>query len=82
MNVKDIKDKYKDYVVEMRRYFHQYPELSYQEFETTKRICEELDKMGIEYENTKRKTTNRSHRRNQREKTWKDSCTKSRHRCT
>ncbi|MGR7915906.1 amidohydrolase [Finegoldia sp. P1-F-LS] len=50
MNVKDIKDKYKDYVVEMRRYFHQYPELSYQEFETTKRICEELDKMGIEYE--------------------------------
>lgn len=50
MNVKDLKDKYEDYVVEMRRYFHQYPELSFQEFETTKKICEELDKMGIEYE--------------------------------
>ena len=38
-----------DYVVSMRRHFHKHPELSRKEFETSKRICEELEAMGVEY---------------------------------
>lgn len=50
MEVKKLVDKYRDYVISMRRYFHENPELSLEEFETTKKIAEELEKMGIEYE--------------------------------
>ena len=39
----------KDYIVALRREFHQYPELSLQEFRTAKRIEEELDKFGISH---------------------------------
>ena len=34
------------YIIEQRRYFHQHPELSLQEFETTKAIARELDAIG------------------------------------
>ena len=37
------------YVVEMRRDFHRNPEPSFEEFRTTDRIAEELDKIGIPY---------------------------------
>lgn len=37
------------YIIEMRRHFHKYPELSWKEYETQNKICEELDKMGIPY---------------------------------
>lgn len=50
MNIKNLIEKNKDYILEMRRYFHMHPELSFEEFETTKKIAEELDKMGIPYE--------------------------------
>ena len=43
-----VKDN-KDYVINMRREFHKNPEPSFKEFNTSKRIKEELDKMGIEY---------------------------------
>ena len=36
-----------DYVVEMRREFHRFPEVSSQEERTVARIAEELDKMGV-----------------------------------
>lgn len=49
MEVKDLVQKYQDYVRDLRRYFHQYPELSYEEVETTRRIADELDKMGVLY---------------------------------
>lgn len=39
----------KDYVISMRREFHKNPEPSFKEFNTSKRIKEELDKMEIEY---------------------------------
>lgn len=39
-----------DYAVSMRREFHKYPELSWKETETARRIRAELDKMGIPYE--------------------------------
>lgn len=37
------------YMIDLRRHFHMYPELSWNEFETSKRIKAELDKMGIPY---------------------------------
>ena len=57
MEVKELVQKHGEYVVEMRRYFHENPELSWEEFETTKKIAEELDKIGIPYEvNEERKS--------------------------
>ena len=50
MNIKERSSLYKDYVIQMRREFHQYPEVSMEEFRTSKRVKEELDKMGIPYE--------------------------------
>lgn len=38
-----------DYLVEMRRHFHKYPEVSWKEVETSNKICQELDKMAISY---------------------------------
>lgn len=38
---------YHSYMVELRRFFHEYPELSYQEFNTCAKIRAELDSMGI-----------------------------------
>lgn len=48
MNVKDLVKKYESYVIEQRRWFHQHAELSWQEFETTAHIEEELRSMGVE----------------------------------
>ncbi|HLR20766.1 MAG TPA: amidohydrolase, partial [Tissierellaceae bacterium] len=39
-----------DYLIDMRRHFHMNPELSWEEYETSKKIQEELENMGIEYE--------------------------------
>ena len=50
MNIKETAQKYSDYVIEMRRRIHMNPELSTQEFETSKLVCEELDKIGVSYE--------------------------------
>ncbi|RVU54229.1 amidohydrolase [Anaerosphaera multitolerans] len=50
MDIKHLVEKNRNYVMEMRRYFHAHPELSFEEFETTKKIAEELDKMNIPYE--------------------------------
>ena len=47
MNIKNLIEKNMDYIVEMRREFHRYPELSCKEERTSQRICEELGKMGI-----------------------------------
>lgn len=44
-----ISSELEAYVIGMRRYFHQHPELSEHEENTQKRICEELDKMGLPY---------------------------------
>lgn len=57
IETQELVKKYQDYVRDQRRYFHQYPELSYQEVETTKRIASELDKMGVEYEINGEKNT-------------------------
>lgn len=49
MRVKELANKYKEYVIDMRREFHMYPEPSWQEVRTSQRIKEELEKMGIPY---------------------------------
>lgn len=47
--VKDLVLKYEEEMIEMRRYLHTHPELSGEEYETTKYIASELDKLGLEY---------------------------------
>ena len=48
-DLKLLAEKNHEYVVKMRRHFHKYPEISTQEKETSRRICEELEAMGIPY---------------------------------
>ena len=50
MNVRDITKKYKDYIIEKRRYFHMNPEPSFNEYDTSKVVQEELTKIGIPVE--------------------------------
>lgn len=50
MEIKNLVEKNREYIRETRRYFHAHPELSFEEFETTKKIAEELEKMDIPYE--------------------------------
>jgi amidohydrolase len=47
MNIKDYVKKEENYIVELRRYFHSHPEESLKEYNTCKRIEEELDKSSI-----------------------------------
>ena len=39
MNIAEAAQKYADYTIEMRRYFHKYPELGLQEENTAKRFA-------------------------------------------
>lgn len=43
------KEEIDNYVVELRRYFHRHPELSHKEFKTSKKIQEELSRLGVSY---------------------------------
>jgi amidohydrolase len=47
--VKALANKYKEDVVAIRRHLHQYPELSFKEFETSKFIQNTLTEWGIEF---------------------------------
>ena len=40
-----------NYIISLRKDFHKYPELSMEEHRTSRRIKEELDKIGVKYEN-------------------------------
>ena len=50
MNVMECVQEKKEYLTGLRRWFHQYPELAFQEFKTAEHIREELDKMNIPYQ--------------------------------
>ena len=50
MTVKELVLQNESYIIEMRREFHMYPELSYQEERSSRRIGEELTKIGIPFE--------------------------------
>ena len=47
MNINALAKKHEQYVIDMRREFHMYPELSMREERTQKRIMEELQKIGV-----------------------------------
>ncbi|WP_294704438.1 amidohydrolase [uncultured Fusobacterium sp.] len=49
MKTIELAKKYHDYVIKMRREFHKNPEASMQEYNTCKKIKEELEKIGVEY---------------------------------
>lgn len=40
----------RQYMIDLRRHFHAHPEPSFEEFETSKRVQEELEAMGISFE--------------------------------
>ena len=42
--------KIQNELVELRRYFHEHPELPWEEFNTQKKIMEYLDELGIPYQ--------------------------------
>lgn len=47
--IKELAEKHKKEIIELREYLHQYPELDLDLFNTQKTIKEKLDKLGIEY---------------------------------
>jgi len=47
MDIRQLAEKYNPYIIEQRRWFHQHPELSYEEIETTKAIKTQLEAIGI-----------------------------------
>ncbi len=49
MRVRQLADKYKQDIIALRRHFHEHPELSFKEYETSKRIQEELTALDIPY---------------------------------
>ncbi|MCY6356555.1 M20 family metallopeptidase [Clostridium sp. ZS2-4] len=50
MNIENLADKYRNYVINLRREFHRFPEESWKEERTSRFIKEELKKIGIEFE--------------------------------
>ncbi len=47
--IQHLADTYAPYIIELRRFFHQHPEPSFQEIKTSQRIREVLDERGIPY---------------------------------
>lgn len=49
MNIRELSREYAPYIIDLRREFHQYPEIAWKEQHTARRIERELDRMGIPY---------------------------------
>lgn len=47
INVRELAESVRDYMIGMRREFHMYPEIGLEEWETLKRIKRELNAMGL-----------------------------------
>lgn len=45
----ELAKKHQSYMVDLRRHLHMHPEVSFQEFETSKLVRRELDQLGIPY---------------------------------
>lgn len=50
--LKALIQKYKEEMIDFRRDLHQHPELQFEEFRTTEKVAETLDKIGISYRRT------------------------------
>lgn len=50
MNIREAAERHEPYIIAQRRFFHEHPELSFEEKETTAAIKRELESMGIEVE--------------------------------
>lgn len=48
MDIRAFAEANREYIIGRRRYFHQHPELSFKEWETTKTLKAELEAMGME----------------------------------
>lgn len=48
MDIKESAEKYNDYIIERRRFYHSIPELSFEEIKTTNELAKDLRSMGIE----------------------------------
>lgn len=53
--------KIQNELVELRRYFHEHPELPWEEFNTQKKIMEYLDELGIPYQESSKTGSDRHH---------------------
>jgi amidohydrolase len=49
-NIKNLSKKYADEFIQIRHHLHAHPELSYQEFETSKYVQAKLSEWGIDFE--------------------------------
>lgn len=49
MRIAELAKGQEDYIISMRRYFHEHPEVTGKEFHTLQRIAEELDAMELPY---------------------------------
>jgi amidohydrolase len=54
--IKELAEKYYPEVVELRHYFHMYPELAFEEVKTAAKVAETLEKLGIEVQTGLAKT--------------------------
>ena len=48
MNFKELAEQNEQWIIDQRRFFHQCPELSFEEKNTTKEIGKRLEEMGVE----------------------------------
>lgn len=48
--IAELAEKYYPYVRELRHEFHKNPELSWKEIRTSRRVMEELERMGVPYQ--------------------------------
>ncbi len=48
MNFRDLAEQNEQWIIEQRRYFHEYPELSLKEVNTTKELGKRLEELGLE----------------------------------
>ena len=48
MDIRALAEQYAPYIIARRRYYHQHPELSFKEVETTKSLVEDVKAMGLE----------------------------------
>lgn len=46
---KELSNAFQDWLVELRRWFHRFPEPAYQEEKTAAKICEVLDSLGVSF---------------------------------